>query len=188
MASCCFAGLDRGQGDRWWSAAFASLIVLIIAASNTAFAQTTEPLRLLSVPDDARLLCHGTMAAPKEAAGGARTHWHFEVIRRPGTGDRTDDLWFDSTGAVVSMTEYVITVTPSTGAKIDAIAVTFAPDGQVGGTYTRFEGNLASTTNAAAGQRTVAISAKQVAASRDLAAWFWAHRCHLEADSRDKDP
>lgn len=149
----------------------------VLPLGAIALAQSDSTLRALSIPSAATLRCHSAMASAAEAGMGAHTHLHFELVRRLGSGAREDDVWFDSTGKALSLTEALTTVNSDGSANVDGVTIVFAPTGQVLGTHSRYDGASPEAKNPVRTQATTPLTQQQSVDARTLAEWLWKHRC-----------
>ena len=159
-----------------------ALALLMLAGPSappwTLRAQTANPGPLLSVPTASRLRCRVIAPSSKGSAQGARSHMQIEEVRRLGSGTRTDDVWFDSTGKAVSMTELLTTVNGDGGANVDGIAAVLVPDGRVLGSHSRYDGAPVGAKEVIRSHHTDQLTEQEGRAIHVLTDWFWSHRCH----------
>lgn len=158
-------------------AAVISVGAATLPLGAVALAQSDSDLRVLSIPTEATLRCHSEMATAAEAKKGAHTHLHLELVRRLGSGTREDDIWFDSTGKALSMTEALTTVNSDGSSNVDGLTILFAPTGQVLGTHSRYDGASPGAKNPVRTQATTPLTQQQSVDARALAEWLWKHRC-----------
>jgi hypothetical protein len=164
--------LDRSQ---WFSLMLVA--ALVFPVGSVALAQSDGNMALLGIPSGATLRCHVLAVTADEAAQGADFHLHVELVRPLGSGTRTDEILFDSTGKALSLIETLTTTNGDGSANLDAVTALFAPTGQVLGTHSHYEGASPEAKEPVRARATATLSNRQAAEVSALAKWFWDHRC-----------